>query len=217
MNPNYRYPLAHDLDGEPIQLPAEAIAWRVRRRSGKQGRPQCVYHHETGAQLVIPLDATIDALVSYGPGFYRLDAIDKDGKVIPSVVAYTEVPRQLSEEEPDDGGNDGDDSPTEREQLNLIRQLVESNVRVMEAMASAFGKVRPVEDLPMPVTMPSPVAQPQPVSEKFGAKDLMEMVQVVVPMLPQLKMAFDYVMGRAPNPVVASAPPVDAAAPGGLS
>ena len=32
-------PLAKDINGDPVEVPAEAVAWRVRRRSGKQGRP----------------------------------------------------------------------------------------------------------------------------------------------------------------------------------
>src|SRR3954469_4179584 len=96
-----RYSLACDLNGSPIQLPPEAVAWRVRRRTGKQGRPQCVYDFETGAQLELPLDATIDDLRPYGPGVYRLDAIDKDGKIIAGVIAQTEVPIESPASEPD--------------------------------------------------------------------------------------------------------------------
>ena len=141
-----RFPLASDLDGNPIELPTEAVAWRVRRRSGRQGRPQCVYDLETGAQLELQLDATLDELRDYGPGVYRLDAIDKDGKVIPGVVAQTEVPlAQPAQPEADEPYG------TRAEAAALIRHLVDANVRTMQAMASAFGQVSPAQPVSAPV------------------------------------------------------------------
>ncbi len=137
-----RFPLAHDLDGNPIALPPEAAGWRVRRRSGKQGRPQCVYDHETGAQLELQLDADIDDLRDYGPGVYRLDAIDGDGKVMAGVIAQTEVTALLMP-------SSDEKEPHGPQASALIRHLVDANVRVMESMATAFGHVRPVSGAPM--------------------------------------------------------------------
>jgi hypothetical protein len=71
---------------------AAGIAWRVHRRSGKQGRPQSVFDAETGTPLEIELDADIEELRPYGAGGYRLDAIDGDSKVMAGVTAYVEVP-----------------------------------------------------------------------------------------------------------------------------
>lgn len=183
MNTN-RYPLAYDLDGNPIVLPPEAVAWRVRRRSGKQGRPQCVYDHETGAQLEIALDATIDDLRDYGPGVYRLDAIDKDGKVLPGVVAQTEVP--LPDPAPPEP-NEPYGSRTES--AALIKHLVDANVRTMEAMASAFGQVRPVQQEAQPIVM---------TAAADGSKAEGEWAQVI-PLIPtivqQVVMGLQQVIG----------------------
>ena len=88
-----RYPLANDQHGDPLDVPDEAVAWRVRRANSRPGRPQNVYDPETGKQLEISLDATIDDLRDQGcgPGRYRLDAVDTDGKTIAGVVAFTEI------------------------------------------------------------------------------------------------------------------------------
>jgi hypothetical protein len=149
-----RYPLANDIEGNPLDLPPEAVAWRVRRRSGKQGRPQCVYDNETGAQLELTLDATLDDLRPYGPGVYRLDAIDKDGKVIAGIIAQTEVPFERVEEDPHQ-------HDAERESAATIRHLVDANVKVMIAMATAFGQVSPTTP-PAPVVMAPPPAPSPP-------------------------------------------------------
>ena len=59
-----RFSLANDIDGDQLDAP-EA--------------------------LEIELDMTVDTLRPFGPGGYRLDAIDEDGSVIEGVVVYTEV------------------------------------------------------------------------------------------------------------------------------
>jgi hypothetical protein len=145
------YPLANDVNGNPIEVPQHAVGWRVMRRSGRQGRPQCVYDPATGAQLVLPIDANIDSLRDYGPGVYKLYAVDRDGKAIDGVVAQTEVPFERPDEDSDEPYG------SKSESAALIRHLVDANVRVMEAMASAFGKVRPMAVEPLTVEMPSSV------------------------------------------------------------
>ena len=57
------YSLARDADGNPLEVPAGAKAWRVRRGGGRRGRPRSVFDNETGRQLEIPLDATIEAKI----------------------------------------------------------------------------------------------------------------------------------------------------------
>jgi hypothetical protein len=134
-----RQPLANDLNGNPIDVPENAIAWRVRRASGKQGRPQNVYDPETGRQLEIPLESTVHHLREHGcgEGRFRLEAIDQEGKTIAGIVAFTEI-------------RDDEDNPTgaapqveTKGLLELVGRLVDTNCRAMEAMANAFGPVRP--------------------------------------------------------------------------
>ncbi len=85
------YPLAHDDSGSPIDVPANAAGWLVRRHGGGRGRPAAVYDGD-GRPLVVPLESTTAELRSHGckAGMYRLDAVDASRRVL-DVVAYTEV------------------------------------------------------------------------------------------------------------------------------
>ncbi|MCU1281638.1 MAG: hypothetical protein JWM53_5184 [bacterium] len=134
-----RLPLANDIDGNPIDVPENAVAWRVRRRLGR-GRPQSVFDPATGAQLEILLEATVDDLRPFGPGGYRLDAIDDDGNVIEGVVAYTEVHdigevrRRNAAAAPDDHFG---------RLIAALEHMADTNCRALEALANAFGPVSP--------------------------------------------------------------------------
>ena len=134
-----RLPLANDIDGNPIDVPESAAAWRVRRRAGR-GRPQAVFDPATGAQLEIQLEATVDDLRPFGPGGYRLDAIDEDGSVIEGVVAYTEVHdigevrRRNAAVAPDDHFG---------RLIAALEHMADTNCRALEALANAFGPVSP--------------------------------------------------------------------------
>jgi hypothetical protein len=101
MEANVKYPLAFDMDGNPITMPPEATSWRVRRGGGRRGRPRPVFDQETGRQLEVPLEATIEDLIDAGckPDRYRLEAVDADGRLIPDVVAIIELPGAHEEED----------------------------------------------------------------------------------------------------------------------
>jgi hypothetical protein len=75
----------------PLDVPASAAGWLVRRHGGGKGRPGSLYDGD-GRPLVVPLQATVDDLRSLGcgPGGYRLDAVDDSRKPL-GVTAYTEV------------------------------------------------------------------------------------------------------------------------------
>src|SRR5438094_4116345 len=78
-----KIPLAFDANGNPLEVPAGAVAWRVRRGGGRRGRPRTVFDGETGRQLEVALSSTIEDLIDHGcpPGRYRLEAVDASGRV----------------------------------------------------------------------------------------------------------------------------------------
>lgn len=85
------YPLANDETGTPLDVPAAATGWLVRRHGGGKGRPAAIYDAD-GRPLVVPLDATARELRAHGclPGPHRLDAVDGDRRPL-GVAAFTEI------------------------------------------------------------------------------------------------------------------------------
>src|SRR5215831_1191177 len=159
MEATTRYPLGYDSNGDPVEIPAEAVAWRVRRGGGRPGRPRVVFNPDTGRQLEVRLDATIEELIAQGcpPGRYRLEAVDREGRVIPGVVAVTEIP--------EDSANEGEPESrlevlaqalrhSERQLVTMERQS-ETLCRALEALAAAFGPMRPAQMPPLMVTSPA--------------------------------------------------------------
>src|SRR5438552_16869583 len=107
-----QHPLAFDADGNPLTLPPEAKAWRVRRGGGRRGRPRSVFDPETGLKLDMPPGCRIEDLIDHGcaPDRYRLEAIDGEGRTIPGLLAIGEVPNGDDDDEAaaeDDGDTVG--------------------------------------------------------------------------------------------------------------
>ncbi len=180
------HPLAKDINGDPVEVPDDAVAWRVRRRSGKQGRPQSVFDPETGTPLEIELDSGIDELRPYGSGGYRLDAIDGSGKLIAGVTAYVEVPaEEVAVVEPQ--------APSEtvvalRELTQLLRESMTANTRALEAMASAFGPVKPASR--GPAAEPVVVAAPTDQQAKGWEAQLVAAIPQLIQAVPMIVQAF---------------------------
>src|SRR5258706_3450741 len=146
-----RYPLANDANGNPIDVPPNAVAWRVRRGGGRRGRPRNVFDSETGRQLEIALGAGLDDLIACNvpPDRYLLYPIDAQGQIIPGMVAVTEVSATDDDDEDDDtdGGekrrNEGLD-PNSRDPLvalcaqqqELIKTLIAENTRALGSAVS---------------------------------------------------------------------------------
>jgi hypothetical protein len=167
-----KYPLANDLSGNPIEVPDHTQGWRVRRQPVGVGRPQNVYDPETGRQLEVALDVTLEDLRQSGcaPGRYRLEAIDGEGKAIPGIVAFTEL---LFEDEP--SANVAAIAEPIARLLDTVEKQSDTICRALEAMAHAFGPVRPAG----PVVVEQPVAP----AEGVNTEKLMETVVPVVKML----------------------------------
>ena len=137
--PQTRLPLANDVHGDPIDMPASAVAWRVRRASGKPGRPHNVYDVD-GKQLEIPLTSTVDDLRENGcgPGRYRLEAVSNDGRLIGGIVAFTEILDDGTSTEPATAAGD-----SVGRLLDTVERQSDTLCRALEAMANAFGPVAP--------------------------------------------------------------------------
>lgn len=87
--------LAFNLSGEPFEVPANAIGWRVRRmkQRGEKGAPEVVYGRD-GVPVVLPIDACMEDLrrAIDAPGRMRLDPVADGMKPIEGAsAAYVQV------------------------------------------------------------------------------------------------------------------------------
>jgi hypothetical protein len=148
------HPLANDANGNPIDVPAEAAGWRVRKLARRAGRPKVLFDAETGRPLELPLAISYEDFVETvgEAGRYRLEAFNAHGQIIAGCVAVTEVALDGEELEMAMPQNPADTLP---HLVQLVGKLVETNARVMEAMASAFGQVRPAALTPVVVERPA--------------------------------------------------------------
>jgi hypothetical protein len=168
-----RYPLGNDVNGNPIDVPPDAKAWRVRQGGGRRGRPKVIFDDATGRQLEVPLETTFEEFCEYelAPGQYRLEAVDGNGQLIPNIVAVTMIP-----DEPEEAPAAPTLAMDERAQyLRTIQQQHETMCRALQVMASAFGTVKPQFDEPVirnaaePPVTPSPTSQIQQIQELMNA------------------------------------------------
>ena len=84
--------LAFNLNGEPFEVPVEAVGWRVRKMKSK-GAPEVVYGRN-GMPLVLPIEADLDDVraETTASGRYRLDPVADGNRPIPdSPVGYVYV------------------------------------------------------------------------------------------------------------------------------
>jgi hypothetical protein len=133
--------LAWGQNGEPIELPADAAGWRVRRHrlGDRGGPPEMVYHR--GRPMILPLTATADDLLSQvgaKPGRYRLDPVDELGRAVKATAAYAVIepgqtagPTELAPVEPDVSGR----------LLATLEQVTRTQAEVMTAMIAQLSQV----------------------------------------------------------------------------
>ena len=191
-----RYPLAFDTNGNPIEVPSEAVAWRVRRGGGRRGRPRNVFD-ENGRQLEIPLGSTLENLIDSGciADRYLLYAIDRGGNILPGAIAVTEIPEGDDAAEDEDGPKMSTVDPLVRDLISTLNRTTalaekanDQLCRALEAAVSGYGPVRPAQ-LPQPVF----VEQPAPAKDEGGFKpDQIAQYATVA------KMVFDMIKGGAP-------------------
>lgn len=162
-----RYPLAFDSNGNPLKLPDEARAWRVRRGGGRRGRPRNVFDPETGRQLEIPLGAGLAELIDADcpPDRYLLYPIDSEGRIISGIVAVTEIADGALDDDDDQGPTVSQADPLVRELLSALKTSNETLCRALEATTSGYGPVRPTQPQP-----PPPVYVTEPPKDEGGMK-----------------------------------------------
>jgi hypothetical protein len=96
-----KHPLAFDVDRNPIAVPRQAVAWRVRlvlngMLQTKRGGPAEPVNGPNGSPLYLEITASHSDLAKEVPmgGLYRLDAVDASLSVLTDVrPAYVEVTR----------------------------------------------------------------------------------------------------------------------------
>ncbi len=166
-----RYPLAYDANGNPIVLPTSAVAWRVRRGGGRRGRPRNVFDPLTGRQLEIALGASIEDLAEthIAPDRYLLYPIDREGCILPGLVAVTELTDDADAEFVDEEEERRTITTHSREPelafcaeqratidtlTELVKTQVVSMTNVVNTALSGYGRVRA---LPAPELAPAPM------------------------------------------------------------
>src|SRR5690242_15059308 len=98
-------PLARDADGNSIELPPGAAAWRVRRKTG--GRPRIVLGVDK-QPLQLPLSYSIvDIEDVLAPAHYLLDLVGAKGEALGITVAVS-IGQLVG---PDDDAGEGDAAP----------------------------------------------------------------------------------------------------------
>lgn len=194
------YPLAHDENGVPLDVPAGAIGWLVRRHTGAKGRPGAVYD-EDGRPLLVSLDATAGDLRGHGckPGHYRLEAVDSGRKPL-GLVAFTEVVR--SADTPDESGPASNQDAA----VAALARAVEAMQRVQaereRVQAEMFSRL--IERLAPPPVQPASdfrnmlgqmvdvqkalkkLAPPEPVPESTPEPEAPTWTADVIPVVQQL-------------------------------
>jgi hypothetical protein len=181
-----RYPLAFDQNGNPIEVPTNAVAWRVRRGGGRRGRPRNVFDAETGRQLEVPLGAGLDDLIEAGcpADRYLLYPVDGEGKVIAGIIAVTEI-FESAERDEDESKDEDDFRPSPamfRELLTSLKASNEMLCRALEATTSGYGPVKAMQSQPVVVEQPAPRDD-----GGFKAEEIAKMVTVAKSVMDAFK------------------------------
>ena len=215
-----RYPLAFDANGNPVRLPPEAVAWRVRRGGGKRGRPRNVFDAGTGRQLEIALGASIEDLAETNvpADRYLLYPVDAQGNIIPGLVAVTEVTDDEDDRDDDVAKESAAVSvstkdPTQllaasqqetiRGQQEVIRLQSEQLARALGSAVSGYAPVRPyappAPPPPQQIVMEQPAPPPPPPDNGGGLLGLLNMKpEQMMQLVMMAKGMFDMVKGAPP-------------------
>lgn len=201
-------PLAWGQHGDPIDLPADAAGWRVRRHKlgDRGGPPEVVY--AKGRPLLLELDATVEELIARvggKPGRYRLDAVDDGGRPVKAAPAFAVVDAA-------DAASPPDASDALGRLLATVEQLVKTQTEAMTGLSShlagclqaASGLLQPPEKRRTieVVTAPAPPAPPAP----QGGFDWEAFMTSIAPALHGAVGLFMQKIMAAPAPAQIAAP-----------
>ncbi len=186
--------LAFNVNGEPFEVPASAIGWRVKRLKAK-GAPEVVYGRD-GLPLVLPVDSDLDDLrVEVGtPGRYRLDPIDEANKPVPNgTPGYVFV---HADARPVDCGASSGTRPTTSPSDNIVIEAMRMNAemartiidRFPQMLESAATLLRAADGAGLPARLPQMIADQEIETDEEDTIvpqgfDLNALVAQIVPML----------------------------------
>jgi len=166
-------PLARNAQGHAIAMPDGAAWWSIKRET--RGRPQVIKGPD-GHPYRLALTATdADLAETFGPGTYRLDALDALGNVLDYVTTI---------EVPDDGADDEEDDDDERGArggssdlrfalqtiVEMSRSQSESLRAISEAQADWLKGLANAKSLPRNAVYLAPPALP-PAPEPMDDED----------------------------------------------
>lgn len=131
--------LAFNVNGEPFEVPAAAIGWRVKRLKAK-GAPEVVYGRD-GLPLVLPVDSDLDDLrAEVGtPGRYQLDPVDEANKPVPNgTPGYVFVHADVR---PVDGGASSGTRPTTSPSDSIVIEAMRMNAEMARTIIDRFPQM----------------------------------------------------------------------------
>ena len=172
--------LAIDADGQPIDIPPEVVAWRVRRVKGP-GRPGLA-HDLMGRPITLPITATFQDLYdAVGSGKYIVDPIDELGrhcKEVTSGVTGMIQPQTAEDPEPSPRSSTRNSSNPANQDvvhalLDKLIQTVDAHTKIAELVVSripsiiesAAGLVTAADGAKLPARTPPPMPPEPPPAE----------------------------------------------------
>lgn len=173
--------LAIDVDGQPIDIPPEVVAWRLRRVKGA-GRPGLV-HDAMGRPITLPISATFQDLYDLaGPGKYILDPINEFGRHcqdVASGVTGVIQPQIAEDPEPSPRSSLRNTSTSGNQDvmyalLDKLIQTVDAHTKIAELVVSRIpsmfdscaGLVTAADGAKLPARTPPPMP-PEPLPVEY--------------------------------------------------
>lgn len=199
-------PLCRDKEGRTFVPPDWVEGWAVFRLPSETtgGKPGAVRHPlDPTQQLIVNLDCPPDRLLQMcGPGRYRLNGTDEDGRIrttdsgAPAVVAWTTLSTG-AEQMPDARLTPAPQSATEAalirvidRQATALESIVQSHSQVLMALAERLSPPAAVQptaeiiDTTAEVQRDAPQVQQQTSTEQSSAAQGVAVVKELLTMVP---------------------------------